>query len=273
MTPHVFKVPYDSGHRCERMARGPGYLLSNRVLDGAEVEAVETTLPFTPEIQTAFDLSRSLAKRVREVRDNGEFPVILAGNCGTAVGTIAGLGPRETGVLWFDAHGEFHTPETTRSGFLDGMPLAIATGRCWRLLAESIPGFAPLPEENIVLIGVRDTDAEEQAALDSSGITQLRDLAGFAEALDRIAPHVRHWYVHLDLDALDPGEATSNQWVPASGLRGRDIAEAIRTAAARLPIAAVTVASLDPGCDRDGRALAIARDLLAVILQSGVAAA
>jgi arginase len=259
----VLKVPYDSGQRCERMAKGPGYLLSNQVLKGAAVESIETTLSFTSEIQTAFDLAGLLSARVREIREAGELPVVLAGNCNSAVGTISGLGPRRTGVVWFDAHGEFHTPETTRSGFLDGMPLAIVTGRCWRVKAHGVPGFEPVPEENVVLAGVRDTDPQEQAALDESSITQLRDLAGLDAALERVAGRVDHWYIHLDLDALDPSEATSNAWVPPGGLRARDVAEAIRRAAALRPIAGVGLASLDPACDGDGRALSIARELLA----------
>jgi len=256
----VLKVPFDSGHRCERMARGPGYLLSNKVIRDAQVESIETT--FLPEVQSAFDLARQLATRVRALREAGESPVVLSGNCNSAMGTITGLGCTRTGVLWFDAHGEFNTPETTTSGFFDGMPLAVLTGRCWRHMADAIPGFTPVPDQNIVLAGVRDTCAEEQAALDESGITQVRDRKGIAEALDRIAPRVDQWYVHLDLDCLDPSEATSNEWVPPFGLRAAEIEAAIEHAARLRPIGAMAVASLDPACDGDGRALEIVRRLL-----------
>lgn len=266
MKVRVLKVPFDSGHRCERMARGPGYLLSNRVLPDAEVESIETGM--IAEVQCAFDLNRQISKRVREIDQAGDFPVVLSGNCNSALGTISGLGAESTGVLWFDAHGEFNTPETTLSGFFDGMPLAIATGRCWRRMAESIPNFSPVPERNIILAGVRDTDPEEQAALDASGITQVRDLGTMGGILDQVASRVKRWYVHLDLDALDPSEATSNQWVPPGGLTARGIADAIQEAAQRLPIGAVAIASLDPACDGDGRALAIARDLLRVVIET-----
>lgn len=265
---HVLKVPYDSGHRCERMARGPGYLLSNRALEGfgAVVEPVETLLPFTTEVQTAFDLALQIALRVGAVRQAGGFPLVLAGNCNSALGVISALGPRDTGVLWFDAHGEFHTPETTSSGFFDGMPLAIATGRCWGPLAESIPGFQPLPEENVVLVGVRDTDAREQSALEASSIARP-GVGGVAHALDALSERVKRLYVHLDLDALDPSEATSNQWVSPGGLKISEVAEAIRQASFRIPIVAATLASFDPSCDADGRALRAARELLSVVVQ------
>ncbi len=264
MKARVLKVPYDSGHRCERMARGPGYLLANKVLDGLPVQSVETAL--LPEVQCAFDLARQISPRVQRMLADGELCIVLSGNCNSALGTIAGLGPQSTGVLWFDAHGEFNTPETTSSGFFDGMALAVATGRCWRTIAQSIPGYMPLPEHNVILAGVRQTDPEEQTALDASRITQARELAAVGPALEKIAARVRHWYVHLDLDALDPSEATANEWTPPQGLLAGDIEAAIQHAAKLRPIAAVTVASLDPACDADGRALAIARRLLSVIL-------
>ena len=273
---HILKVPYDSGQRCERMARGPGYLLSKPLLKTSNiaVEAIETTLTFPAEMQTAFDLARQIAPRVRELHAAGEIPLVLAGNCNSAMGIIAGLGPRDTGVLWFDGHGEFNTPETTTSGFFDGMPLAVATGRCWATMAGSIPGFAALPDENVILVGVRDTDREEQAALDRSGIAQVRanDLnaapgAALAAAVDRLAARVRHLYVHIDLDALDPSEATANQWVAPGGLELAAMEGALRYVAERIPLAAVTVASLDPACDEDGRALHAAETLLKTVFR------
>jgi len=266
MNAHILKVPYDSGRRCERMARGPGYLLSNYVLEGVPVDSIECTLHFAGEIQTAFDLARQISTRTRELHDEGKQVIIFSGNCNSAIGTLSGLGPRSTGVLWFDAHGEFHTPETTRSGFLDGMPLSVATGRSWRSLAASIPGFEPVPDQNIALIGVRDTDVEEQSALDASGIHLLRDTAIADKTVEVIAARVRHWYIHLDLDALDPSEATSNQWTPPNGLRVSDIEAVIRQARSLLPIAGIAVASLDPASDKEGRALAVARLLLSSAL-------
>src|ERR1700716_2040731 len=65
------------------------------------------------EIQTSFELMRMLATEVRAAREAGRFPIVLAGNCSTAIGTLAGLGAESTGVAWFDAHADFNTPETT----------------------------------------------------------------------------------------------------------------------------------------------------------------
>ena len=80
---------------------------------------------FPMEIGSAFKLSRMIAETVRIARQNGWFPLVLSGNCNAAVGTVCGSGCETTAVVWFDAHGESTTPETTMSGFLDGMGIAI----------------------------------------------------------------------------------------------------------------------------------------------------
>ena len=67
---------------------------------------------------------------------------MLAGNCNTALGSVAGLDHLDrTGVVWFDAHGDFNTPETTVTGSFDGMALAMLTGRCWTGLYIACPAF------------------------------------------------------------------------------------------------------------------------------------
>src|SRR2546423_13798265 len=108
---------------------------------------------------------RMLSTAVRETREASRFPIVLAGNCNTAVGTLAGLGAESTGVAWFDAHGDFNTPETTTSGFLDGTAVAIITGRCWTQLACTVPEFAPIADERVCLIGTREVDALERDLL------------------------------------------------------------------------------------------------------------
>jgi arginase len=121
------------------MGAGPEHLLSNGMegvlaATGREIrsEVLQAKSPFRTEIATAFELFGMLAKRVYEATAKGSFPLVLSGNCNATVGVIAGLAgasPKEkVGLIWFDGHADFNTPETTTSGFLDGMGLAIAVG-------------------------------------------------------------------------------------------------------------------------------------------------
>jgi arginase len=136
----VIAVPYDSGHRGLRMGAGPEHLLDNGLGgalspkgSGLAVTTVRHLREPTAEVATAFELHGLVSNQVRRTLADGEFPLVLSGNCNTAaVGTLAGVG-------WLDAHGEFNTPETTTTGFLDGMGLAVAVGRCWKGMAGSVP--------------------------------------------------------------------------------------------------------------------------------------
>ena len=260
----LLAVPYDSGNRGMRMGAGPERLLDaglERVLRGnghtVHTRIAELTADWQAEIQTSFELMRMLSTAVREARESGRFPIVLAGNCNTAVGTLAGLGAQSTGVAWFDAHGDFNTPETTRSGFLDGTAVAIITGRCWTQLAATIPEFAPIPDDRVCLIGTRDLDSLESALLDESSvdIVEPKQLpSSLPRALGKIREHVDSIYVHLDLDVLDSAVAAANSYAISGGLTLEDLDQALAQIAARFRIAGLTLSAYDPAVDTSGHA-------------------
>ena len=156
MNIRIIKVPYDCGYKDMRQGLAPDYFIKNQLVqileeDGHQVDIsrVDAESIFTMEVATAFELNRLLSREVGSAVSDGAFPLVLAGNCNSCLGNIAGVNPDRLGVVWFDAHGEFNTPETTLSGFLDGMPLATATGRCWKAVAKTIPEFEPVKESNV----------------------------------------------------------------------------------------------------------------------------
>ena len=268
---NLVAVPYDSGQRETRMGRGPGALLSGGLevalrAPGGEVftEVVEAAGSFLTENATAFELMSLVSGRVREAAVSGYFPLVLSGNCNASAGTVAGLLPYQVGVVWFDGHADFNTPDTTRSAYLDGMGLAVLTGGCWKGAASTIPGFEPIPEENMILVGTRDIGREEQERLDRSGLTVVGPGAiserGVREALcgplDALRTRTDSVYAHLDLDVLDPAlVAPANSLAPPGGLAVDDVALATQHVAERFTIAAAGIASYDPSSDEDGRVL------------------
>ena len=256
------------------MGAGPGHLWNNglpRVLrseNRASLTFVDVVAETDPpaEVAVAFELDRLVSEQVWEAVAGGEFPLVLSGNCNTCVGTISGAGPRDLGVVWFDAHGEFNTPETTTSGFLDGMGLAIAVGRCWKAMAAGVPGFRPLPEDSVVMAGVRDTDPAERERLGAAGVAVVgadaigeRGSRALAEALDDLRTRVGRVYVHLDLDVLDPNQVgRANGYAPEGGLTAGDLETALGMVRERFSVAASGIASYDPSFDAGGRVLATA---------------
>ncbi len=276
----IIQVPYDSGHRSLRMGRGPAHLLDDglrfaltqRGHQLAE-ETVEAPSEFRAEIATSFALNRALSERVRAARRERRFPLVLAGNCGTALGTIAGFGAEPVAVIWLDAHGDFNTPDTSASGFLDGMALATLTGRAWATMAGTVPGHHAVAEHDVVHIGGRALDAAESSLMDHSQLAHVpasRVLLSGMKAtvtaiLDRIKPRVKHAYIHVDLDVIDPGEGRANEFAPPSGLTVASVVELVEAVAQRFAISAAALTAYDPAVDRDGAASRAAQTILGAI--------
>jgi len=137
--------------------------------------------------------------QVDDALASGHFPVLLASDCSICITTLPAVARHhpELRVLWIDAHGDFNTPDSTPSGFLGGMCLSAACGRWESGLVE--PGEAIDPAR-VTLCGVRDLDPGERVALELAGVPGVARPSEVAD-LVRGAPV----YVHLDLDALDPG--------------------------------------------------------------------
>ena len=272
---HVLAVPYDSGRRGERMGAGPLRLLDAGVVGRIEAtghEVQTTVVEISPglwpaEIAAAFDLAARVAVLVREAIAAGAFPLVLSGNCGpAAIGCVSGI--RDVSrVFWFDAHGDFNTPETTIGGFLDGMALATLTGRCWSQLAAGIPGFRPVSEDSVTLIGARDLDPLEAEALAVSGIRHLTaaDIPGTLSALSS-DDDVAASYVHLDLDVLDPCEGLINRYSVAGGLTVAATRDALRHIRRHTGIAAASLTALDPARDVSDAAVTSAIDLCVALV-------
>jgi arginase len=257
----ILLVPYDSGRHRERMGRGPHHLLPSveslltRLGHHVHIDEITLADPFLAEIGSTFALSREIARRVRARREQGWLPLVLSGNCNAAVGTVSGCDCTRTAVVWFDAHGEATTPDTTMSGFLDGMGISILTGRCWSRLARTVPGFEPVPGERVLLVGARDVEPAEVELLDRVGVRRVPKATDVGDAFASVKELADRLYLHLDLDVLDPEAAISNQWPTPGGVTVADIVQAVRNVCREIPVAAIGLASYDPAADNDGRAL------------------
>jgi arginase len=278
MNIRLIAIPYDSGIRGWRMGAGPEHLLAAGAEDrlraaGHEVGVERVELPADPplrEIRAAFDIAAQLSERVAAAGSAGALPIILAGNCATAVGTLAGLADYDPAIVWLDAHGDLNTPETTRSGMLDGMALAITTGRCWRDLAAGIPGFRAVPDPLVCLVGARDLDAGETALLEACVIKAVApsDVSpDLSAALDDLRDQTTTAYLHIDLDVLDPGEGAVNAFSAPDGLRLAQVLEVIRSVRGRFRLGAAALTAYDPSYDADGRVSAAALAILTALAE------
>jgi arginase len=165
--------------------------------------------------------------------------VVASGDCTTSLAIVAGLQRRgvSPGVIWLDAHGDFHTPRTTRSGYFGGMALAMLVGRAGASLAQPI-GLHAIAEDACMLAGARDLDPAERDALDASAVRRVDDVAALAHAALPPSP----WYVHLDVDVIDPSELPSLRFPAPGGPSAKIVAAALRALASRGTIAALGLA-------------------------------
>jgi arginase len=166
---------------------------------------------------------------------------------------------------------DFNTPETTSSGFLDGMALSILTGRCWKKMAETIDGFQAVPDSAVMLLGSRDLDEAEETALAQSGIVRLSASAAHARLmplLQSMAPALEGFYLHLDLDVLGSAGGRANSYAIPGGFMRDDLTALLSRIAKDVHVRALTVSAFDPSCDQTGRVKDSAFAAIASVLQA-----
>lgn len=192
---------------------------------------------------------------------DAERVMVLGGECSETVGVMAGLAGSfggKAGMLWMDAHGDFNTPATSRSGFIGGMCLAMAAGRGPWLL----PGAPPLAEERLVHVGSRALDPPEAEAFRSSPATVVSSrqvksggASDAAEAVRRLGDGSDWVACHLDLDAVDPELIGAVNYPEPGGLSLEETSAVIRALMKTGKVRAVEVAAYNPLLDRDGASL------------------
>ncbi|HEX3560206.1 MAG TPA: arginase [Pyrinomonadaceae bacterium] len=190
-------------------------------------------LRFLPEISAVCE---QLARDVLKVLEGGEVPVVLGGDHSIAIGSVAGVTSfyrsrgETVGLIWFDAHADMNTPETTPSGNIHGMPLAVLLGHGAAELT-GIEGFSPKLDPRLCAhIGARDVDPGERELIQKLGIRffTMREIdergmsACMDDAVSIVSKATAGYHVTLDVDALDPGDAPGSGTVVRGGLTYRE---------------------------------------------------
>lgn len=271
MSAHAIVVPFDLGKPRVSNGAGPEALIASGVLNGLDIDrttTVDVGLCASNEIQQCVAIDAALA---RTASSSASVPLVFSGNCHACLGTLSAA-PAASNIVWFDAHGDLNTPETSETGYFDGMALATALGWSWTELTRTIPGFAPRQERNVLLVGGRDLDVKERARLVTSQVRHYsppalgafdRDV-GFQSALS--ASMQRPTYVHLDLDVLDPSELVVNRFSVAGGVSIAWLESALRSVRQRCAVAGVGVAAYDPTYSAPSIAAPIVNRLLRALL-------
>jgi arginase len=252
---------------------------------GATVRVEEARL--TPEEDTEYGGWKRLGMALGHFADivsnnerDGYFTVGFLATCPSMPGLVAGLQrsgptrePIKIGMLWLDAHPDFNTPETTRSGSLGGMPVAVATGRALQVMRLDAKLDPPLPDRHVVMGGVRLTDPLEQHLLDNSMIEQLSvdDLRNITPAvwaqMDRLNRLADKLYVHIDMDVLDPKEVMAHGNKVPNGPSSEQLARLFEAIFTRYAKASAIGFATIPPTDEGGLSIAAVNRMVAAAVR------
>ncbi len=205
-----------------------------------------------------------LAQRVKELMEDGVFPLVLGGDHSIAMGTVSGVAAyyrergEDMGLIWFDAHGDMNIPGVSPSGNIHGMPLAHLLGRGDPDLA-GILGYSPkLNPDKVVLIGIRDIDAGERKIIRESGIHvfTMRDIdeLGMAKvarkAMNIVTNETAGFHVSFDVDGCDPTVIPGSGTLVPGGVRYREAHLLLEYCADSRQLTSMEVVELNPFVDQ-----------------------
>jgi arginase len=292
-------VPLDLGAGRRGVDMGPSAMriagVAEHIRDlGYEVVDEGDIAVAAPEIQTILDpklkylpeIARTvqvLCTDVVNTLSRGDFPLVLGGDHSMAIGTISGVAhhfrerKENVGLIWFDAHGDANTPQTSRSGNIHGMPLAVVFGKGAKELV-TVGGFAPnetrIRPQNAVLIGARSVDPEERQILSDIGITVFsmetidRDgiFAIMNRALEIASDATTGFHVSFDIDSLDPAVATGVGTPARGGLTYREAHTMMEMISESKRLLSLEVAEVNPILDVRNSTAEVAVELIASAL-------
>lgn len=232
-------------------------------------EIKDPLLKYLPEIS---EVNQKLYPLVAQAIKEGVIPLIIGGDHSLGIGSLAGCAAsgKQFGVIWFDTHGDYNSIETTSSGNIHGMPLAVANGIGAEELT-SIGGAArKIKEENTVIIGARDFDDEERAMIRQSGITvfTMSDIdrlgmeAVVRQGLEIANRGTQGVHISFDLDVLDPSEAPGVGTPVQGGMTYREAHLAMEMVADCRCLLSIDVVEVNPILDAQNKTAELAVGLI-----------
>ncbi|MGP4109189.1 arginase [Virgibacillus sp. L01] len=223
-------------------------------------------------LQQVADANQKLAEMVDKEITNNHFPLVLGGDHSIAIGSLAGIAKHyeNLGVIWYDAHGDLNSGDTSPSGNIHGMPLAVSLGIGNEKLTN-ILGYQPkIKPENIVIIGARSLDPGEKDLIKESGINvysmhevdRLGMPAVMSQAIDYLKNRTDGVHLSLDLDGLDPEEAPGVGTPVIGGLSYRESHLAMEMLAESNILTSAEFVEVNPILDHKNKTATVAVGLI-----------
>lgn len=286
-------VPLDMGAGRRGVDMGPSAIrvtglqrrlqqLGHQVTDWGDIktrvfETVEAKDPQLRFHEPVLDVNRQLAALVQETLRGGQFPLVLGGDHSVAIGSIAGSASflrssgKRMGLLWIDAHGDMNSPQSTPTGNIHGMPLAVALGIGWPAFVNLQIDGPKVRGEDVVLVGVRDLDPGERETLREQGIRVFTMREIDEQGMFRVMQQAVEWigsrtdavHVQFDMDVIDPQVAPGTGTPVPGGLSYREAHLVMELLSAELKhIIALDVVETNPALDVRNSTAELATELI-----------
>lgn len=290
----IIGVPMDLGQAHRGVAMGPSAMryaglmerlekLNYKVYDVGNIEVPSRSQQATltengktlRHLEAVVEVNERLAKKVAEQVTLGRFPLILGGDHSIAIGSLAGVSKyyQNLGVIWYDAHGDINTHETTSSGNIHGMPLAASLGYGHQKLTSVLFKGPKVKREQVVLIGVRDLDLPEKELLKKLSIKTFTmhevDRLGMSRVMEEAIDYLAETdgvHVSFDMDVINPSEAPGVGTPVMGGLTYRESHLALEMLAEAKLVTSPEFVEVNPMLDERNKtanlAVALASSLL-----------
>lgn len=230
-------------------------------------------------LEAVAELCPRVADETSAAVEAGALPLVLSGDHSCAVGIWAGISravrPRgRLGLVWVDAHLDAHTPQTSHTGMIHGMPLAALLGQGETALTDCGGEGAKLLPEDVCIVGARSFESEEKKFLDDLGVrvfymdeVRRRGIAAvLGDALEIVQAETAAFGISFDIDAIDPLEAPGVGTPAAKGMDAAGFQAAMHGIASHPRLAGIEVSEYNPSRDREGRTVRIVMDTLDAIV-------
>jgi arginase len=248
------------------------------------IQSLETLPVGNPNLRYLSEIvnvSNELANTVRGTLENNAFPLVLGGDHAMSIGSLAGIGAyckaagKRLGVVWVDAHADMNTAESTPSGNIHGMPLAVSMGVGAPELTSIGGNFQKADPKNVTIVGARDLDAGEVALIKQLGVKTYTmyevDKSGIHAIAEEIiirmkAQGVTHLHVSFDVDSCDPTVAPAVGTAVPGGLSYREAHFIMEAFAESGIVGSMEVAEVNPVLDERNRTAVFAAEIVASCL-------
>ncbi|KAJ5496732.1 hypothetical protein N7463_008719 [Penicillium fimorum] len=277
--------PYHVGLRDHRVGNGPQRIRSLGLLDELEhlqikydIQEINPVDDFEGEIGRSFEILRRTSKAVTEAVAQNKFPLVLSGNCMASVGVACGLGIKDLGFIYFDAHDDLDSPDVNENGYLDAMGLSMLRGESWKTLISSVPGYQPLEYNRFLYCGLRDQSEVQRQRVIDAGMTAIwGETSHKVDYPAELQAHLEQKnyspaLVHLDLDVLDESYGKVNDYPSPGGMFESDLIRCMELVPKKSFLTPLTVCSFDPNAGDGDKIARIAIRAISAFIKSLVEA-